>query len=597
MRWAWSWLGLLVAMALGCGGNPARGARTPTAPTAKAPRPACPAAKGGAPTFCLPDDNRGAFVVGLAPGHGWQRGQWVELGVERPGLPGPIAAAIAVVTEPYANLARVRVLYQRETKLADATARPLTTDDRARLGKFVGRVQKAEGGRVRLDVGKSDGVAVGDEYALRAGHDDPAPVGRVRVTELGDLYAWASVLEAEGPTHPGQAATFLDRGEGATLRAPVAILVVNFDPLDEQSADEAKAGRSLAKQLADALGKAAGGPDDKRGVSVRYEGNARVRAAGADGDAEARALGRRFGASLVVWGTMRCGEKACAQPRFTVVDPARLKQPGYAGAELWAKKDEAGFRLEGGAPAEPVALAAAILGSLAYEAQQYADAAYYLGKALRQGGLRGEDELKGRHRLAHALFVRGQTVEAREQAASLVEAAQKAGEGRWVQNGRAELARLDVQEGKVGAARAHLEAMRAWAAAHDDAGELGLALHALALLEVKQGRVDRARELYAQSLALSKRIGYVQLEAATLSSLATLEENQGRVAEARSLYAQSLTLTRSIGDVAIELATLVNLAALDFKDGQHPPARKRLEHALARARALGHAKYLAGALD
>ncbi len=390
-----------------------------------------------------------------------------------------------------------------------------------------------------------------------------------------------------GADAPGQAATFSDKGEGVARRAPVAIVVVNFDPLDEQSADEAKAGRSLAKQLADALGKAASGTEGERGVSVRYEGNERVRAAGADGDAEARALGQRFGASLVVWGTMRCGEKACAQPRFTVVDPARLGQRGYAGAELWAQKDEAGFRLEGGALAEPVALAAAILGSLAYEAQQYADAGYYLGKALRQGVLRGEDELKGRHRLAYALFVRGQTVEAREQAAALVEHAQNARGERWVQSGRAVLARLDAHEGKVESARAHLEAIRAWAAARDDAGELAFALHALAGLAAQQGRVGEARALYSQSLELSKRIGDVKGEAAALHELARLEAQQGRVAEARSLYAQSLARKQRIGDVKGEAATLQNLAVLEALQGRVDKARELYAQSLALRKRIG----------
>ncbi|WP_437642323.1 hypothetical protein [Sorangium sp. So ce854] len=112
-----------------------------------------------------------------------------------------------------------------------------------------------------------------------------------------------------------------------------------------------------------------------------------------EGHAEARAIGKRFGAHIVVWGSMRCDKAGCALPRFTVVDPAPLNRAAFRGNEVHGSFDDAGFTLQGARPLEPVALAAAILGSIAHDAQRYPDARVYLGKALSHRVLQGEDEL------------------------------------------------------------------------------------------------------------------------------------------------------------------------------------------------------------
>jgi hypothetical protein len=136
------------------------------------------------------------------------------------------------------------------------------------------------------------------------------------------------------------------------------------------------------------------------------------------------------------------------QPRFTVVDETRLQTQGYEGAKLRGEKDEAGWALKSKAPEDPVALAAAILGSVAFEAQRYGDATYYLGRALVKGVMRGEDAFVGRYRLAYAMYVRGQTAGAREQAGKLIQEARAAHDERWEQRGRGEVVRVDIFEGK-----------------------------------------------------------------------------------------------------------------------------------------------------
>ncbi|WP_437933000.1 tetratricopeptide repeat protein [Sorangium sp. So ce341] len=581
-------LAMGVVVALGCAGSaPVQPppSRTPAAVATSPPLSSCPAA-AGKPVFCLPAEG-GQFVVGLPRGHGWERGDWVLLSQAQPGLTAARPVAIAVLVEALADVARVMVLHQTDARLDGAGARKIGKEERPQLGKHVGRVLRGDGGRVQIGVGKADGAVEGDVYTVRSARDANEIVGRVQVKELGDLHAWAVALDGE-PAREGQPVVYLRAGDAGLFGAgaPVSILVVNFDPADEQDTREAKAGRGFAKQLANELGNAAAG---LQGLTVRYEGSQRVRVDRSDeeGHAEARAIGKRFGAHIVVWGSMRCDKMGCALPRFTVVEPERLERAAYRGNEVRGSFDDAGFTLKGAQPVEPVALAAAILGSVAYDAQRYADARVYLGKALSQGVLQGEDELRGRKSLVHALYTQGQTVAAREQASVLMKRARTAGAARWEQSGRAALARIDFREGKVDAARAHLGAIRQWSEAAGDEGMLGFALHELAVLEARQGRVDGARKQYEKSLELSRRIGDVQGEAATLHQLAVLEAQQGRVDEARKQYEKSLELERRIGNVQGEAATLHELAVLEAQQGRVDEARKQYEKSLEFKRRIG----------
>ncbi|WP_437494639.1 tetratricopeptide repeat protein [Sorangium sp. So ce1014] len=582
-------LAMMVVLASGCAG-PARvqppPSKTPAAGVTSPPPSSCPAA-AGKPVFCLPAEG-GQFVVGLPRGHGWERGDWVRLSQEPPGLTAARPVAIAVLVEALADAARVSVLHQTDARLDGAGAGKIGKEERPQLGKHVGRVLKVDGGRVQLGVGKADGAVEGDVYTVRSARDANEIVGRLQVKELGELHAWAVALDGE-PAREGQPVVYLRAADEGVLgiNAPVSILVVNFDPADEQDTREAKAGRGFAKQLANELGNAAAGLE---GLSVRYEGSQRVRVDRSDeeGHAEARAIGKRFGAHIVVWGSMRCDKAGCALPRFTVVEPERLKRAAYRGNEVRGSFDDAGFTLKGARPLEPVALAAAILGSVAYDAQRYADARVYLGKALSQGVLQGEDELRGRHSLAYALYTEGQTVAAREQANVLMKRARTAGAARWEQSGRAELARIDGREGKVDAARAHLGAIRQWSEGAGDEELFGFALHQLAWLEAQQGRVDEARKQYEKSLALRRRIGDVQGEASTLHQLAVLEAQQGRVDEARKQYEKSLALSRRIGNVQGEASTLHNLAVLEAQQGRVDEARKQYEKSLELKRRIGN---------
>lgn len=96
-------------------------------------------------------------------------------------------------------------------------------------------------------------------------------------------------------------------GVGERLR----VLVVSFGPVDKGSADDAREGRRYAGKLADALADAAHGWGRRDGVAGEVGGlevvplvDERVTAIGdAAGHEQAREIGRRHRADLVVWGS------------------------------------------------------------------------------------------------------------------------------------------------------------------------------------------------------------------------------------------------------------------------------------------------------
>jgi tetratricopeptide (TPR) repeat protein len=530
------------------------------------------AKKSGKPAFC-----QGKLaVVGIQPGHGWKRGEWVFIEVARPGFPSSAPAAAFAVTEVHEDAVQVVPLYQAiSTVLLDgAVARQTYEGKYERLGKFIGRLKKAQPGMgpFELDMGSNDGVAKGDVYTVLS--NDSKPIGRVKVTEVTQLIAYAVRKDMLYTAELEAGLTVVYQNDGAVeVKEPLRIWVLNFDPHDGQDKTEEKVGRTFAKDFADALA----GVADNTVIKVQYAENKTVKfgLGEADGHIAARQIGEKLEADIVVWGKMSCNERACASPRYTVVSPVRLQQRGYRGADILFDRDvSGGFSFKGKPPDDPRLLAAALLGSVAYDANMYGDAAYYLELAVGNGFLQGEDALRGRWKLAYSMFTFGQTVAARDQAQRLRTGAQAMKSTFWELRSLGELARIDLREGNLDAARHNLEAIRDGAEKANDDGELAFAIHELGILAARQGRVKEARELYNKSLELKRRIGEVQGEAATLHQLAILEAQQGRVEEARKLYQQSLELKRRIVSVQGEAATLHQLAILEAQQGQVDKARE-----------------------
>lgn len=564
---------LVVALALaGCGR--ARPRTPPRPPTEEPLQARCPAPTQG-PTYCEPTgDVPERFVVGLAPGHGWERRDRVELRDAE----GERVAYVEVA-EAYSTSVKVGAAVQRRAvDLAGMTARKVPSEEALRLGKHFGRVLDVRGGRVRLDLGRADGLVVGDSYAVLGPQWNAEELGRVRVTEVEDMVAWAVVDVERTTLHLGLEVRLV---QGAVFgpAANVTVLVANFDA-DDATERTRSFGRVFAKRFAADLREAAKGVS---GWTVRYEETATVRLGvpEAEAHAQAKEIGLRMGADLVVWGSLRCSDEACALPRFTAVRPERFGTAAGQGLEVWRELDRGGL-----APQQGAAEAMALLGTLTYEAQRYGDAAYYLQKALADGGVGREDALRMRMRLAYAAFTVGQLDVARKAAQVLAQD----DDAFWQRRGEAELARIEMRTGDNISARRRLQAL---VVSRDGKP---YALHMLAMLDAKEGRVDDARDLYAQSLELMRRISDVQGEAHALFQLARLEAQQGKVDDARRLYTQSIALARDIGDVQGEAAYLHELAALDFASGKDDEARKLYEQALEISRKSGDVRGEAGSL-
>ncbi|HMA36816.1 MAG TPA: tetratricopeptide repeat protein, partial [Chloroflexia bacterium] len=162
------------------------------------------------------------------------------------------------------------------------------------------------------------------------------------------------------------------------------------------------------------------------------------------------------------------------------------------------------------------------------------------------------------------------------------------------------------------------------------------ALNGAGALAISSGEAARASTLFAQSLALRRRLGDTQGIAASVNNLGMVAEQLGDYARAEACYAESVELERTLGNtsgVATSLAnrggpayfqgqyararafyaeslqlytdlhdtqaiarTLCNLGQMAWAEGDYASARAASEESLAQARALGNTLLMAWAL-
>lgn len=498
-----------------------------------------------------------------------------------PGMPEGRPIAMARVRYAFEDAVEVKILYQipgENNVLDGAMAQAVPAGERVRLAQYVGRVlEQDKAGRVKLDVGKSDGAEVGDMYSvLEEGEGDA--IARVKLTEVRDLEAWGKVMDWHEPVRVGMDAQYEGPDDGK-IATPISVVVVDFMAKSVGDAGEAKAGKEFARDLVKALERAAEGMPY---LKVKYAPEEKVKGLSgeAEGHREAQALGKKMGADVVVWGVMQCDIRGCALPRFTVVEGSRLAQGRFRGEEIWVEKKGDGFKFEGKAPEDPLALGAALLGEVFYNAQRHKDAKFYLGMALRKGVLRGHGVLQGQRYLVRSLRILGHNQDARIYTLALRQQALAMHDLFYEITAAFELADIDRIEGHSVAARKGYEDVITHALQKDYSDVAGAALNQLAFLKTHLGLIDEANQDYSRALELAHAHNNVTMEADTLHNFGILKANMGKVEEASKLIDRSIALKQRYGDELGIARSQIQLARFEFQTGHLEQAQKRLSSLL-----------------
>jgi hypothetical protein len=193
---------LLALLLTACGTHPVL---TPDPTTANLLPP--PDAAPAAPTVVL----HGAryWVTGLPANHGWKRNDWVALTSppDERGVSRPLGVALVLTTQAgRADAAPLGVAGTVDNAdLIGARARVIHTTEGEwpHVGKLLATVLigRPAPTRVRLNVGKNDGVFKGDRYSLRRLEDNNVvPRSRVEVVEVGPT--WSVAQPGPSPCAP-----------------------------------------------------------------------------------------------------------------------------------------------------------------------------------------------------------------------------------------------------------------------------------------------------------------------------------------------------------------------------------------------------------
>ncbi|CAN5570389.1 hypothetical protein BH24ACT26_BH24ACT26_10990 [soil metagenome] len=106
------------------------------------------------------------------------------------------------------------------------------------------------------------------------------------------------------------------------------------------------------------------------------------------------------------------------------------------------------------------------------------------------------------------------------------------------------------------------------------------ALHLLGIFSDQANDHERAIELFAENLAISRAEGDRKMVATSLNSLGAVHRAVGRLERATELLTQSIEVRRQIGDEAGVANPLVNLASVAMDQGDVERAGRLLEEAL-----------------
>jgi len=150
------------------------------------------------------------------------------------------------------------------------------------------------------------------------------------------------------------------------------------------------------------------------------------------------------------------------------------------------------------------------------------------------------------------------------------------------------LATIDVYRGDYQAAREKFEKTMKIRQQIGDRGGEASSLHALATIDVYKGDYQAAREKFEKSMKINQQIGNRAGEAATLNQLATIDVYRGDYQAAREKFEKSMKIDQQIGDRAGEAATWHNLASIDRYRGDYQAAREKFEKSMKIKQQIGN---------
>lgn len=513
------------------------------------------------------------WVVGLPVHHGLERGRLLMVVTPADGArPARKVGLVRVRDGQYAAAVPVSVAYEVPgSNFHDAGAAAVGDDEIPRVEHFVAQVvERPDHRTVVLDLGADDGVEVGMRYeALAVGAE--TRVGAMRITAVERRRATARLL-APGPVMPGLLAVFAPESPIEREGEALVVGVCRFTPKSDGAVEVAQ---SFASDFTQALIAAAQGRDD---VVVRQLDEAVLDPA--LGHEQARAIGERAGADLVVWGTLECdADERCALPRFTVVDEGRPLMAGREGERRVFRKlaaDKVG--------AINMGIAMGVLGRLNFGADRYRAAIWHLDRALTvDGALVGDERWDAEESVALSHFYLGEW-EASLDTARRIE--REASDAQWRARGTLRNAVILSRRGALDRALTlYRDSLRVFDAAGQKPGRIEAIRGISQILKLK-GKHGEALTLLTELLGGLEDDAQVA-RAQVQTEIGQLRAARGESQAAMASYRDALATFEAVGDQYGRAVMLAETGRILSRQDKNTEAIAQFERALTIFEQLG----------
>ena len=517
-------------------------------------------------------------VRNLPASHGFARGALLLLYGQQ-GRDWPMLGWAMVVDAQSRELVAVVESLPAEAK--DIALRAAPMPDKVRLGKVLGVILSERppalapptpdevSEHVLLNLGAGDLVRLGDYYHVLGPAVSDADVagrslgrttlGLLRIVRLDGVTATASVEQGTAPA--GSFVRFIGTNPPDTVagkKREVTLLVLRFT---------GEHGQRFSDRLVDELN-----TQVLRGykqVHVRYETTS---VQSLDGrQSQIRALGRKHGADVVVWGSVLCTDKrACIRPRVTMVSPDSRDILGVLREE--PEKDIAYDELGKSALDQEkrvLALASRLAGLALYQEDNYADAAWHFDRA-RQGG--EEDAEAVRSLLATCYERIGYWSAALQVAQEIREVGVRKKDTSMQALGHYWLSRMLQQRGEPQSALAEAQKAENLYRAQGEPQRrmLALSLGIIAEIYEARGQLDETLRIRREELLpVFEKLGDIRELAVTQRKIADVYQARGQLAEALALLReQALPAVQRMGAIADVAAIYGRIADIYEVRGQ-----------------------------